>query len=86
MVIMDWEGPDQLVLLHTTGQQVTGFGVLPCERVSAVMNHMWLAQLHMKLGWETNALAFDVGVQGTDGLLTWLLQLYVLIRPLSTGI
>lgn len=31
MVMMDWEEPEQLVLLHTSRQQVTGFGVLPCE-------------------------------------------------------
>lgn len=86
MVIMDWEEPDQLVLLHTPGQQVTGFGVLPCECVAAVMNQTWLAQQHMKLGWAANTLAFDVGVQGTDGPLTGPLQLYVMICPLPTGI
>lgn len=50
IVIMDWEEPDQLVLLSTPGHQVIGFGVLPCERVAAVKIQTWLAQQHMKLG------------------------------------
>lgn len=86
MVMMDWKEPEQLVLLHTPRQQVTGFGVLPCGCAAAVMNQTWLAQQHMKLGWAANTLAFDVGGQGTDSLLTGPLQLYVMICPLPAGI
>lgn len=66
MVMRDWEEHEQLALLHTSGQQVTGFGFLAAEQVVAVRNQAWLAQQHRKLGWAARALALDGSVQGTE--------------------